>query len=103
MPPIIPRERFGAERRDLLRVGGILIGQARANPRPRLPEFQFAVVEVGASPSVIAALGSAVDVAGQCPLRVLRCRAVSGQLTCRTKSLRNRRRSAGRRSRWCGE
>ena len=48
MPPIIPRQRFGADRRDLLRVGDILIGQARANPRPCLPEFQFAVVEVGA-------------------------------------------------------
>jgi hypothetical protein len=74
MPPIIPRERFGAERRDLLRVGDILIGQARANPRPCLPEFQFAVVDVGAGPSVIAALRPAVDVAGPCPLRpVVRC------------------------------
>ena len=29
VPPIIPRERFGADHRDLLRVGDILIGQAR--------------------------------------------------------------------------
>jgi hypothetical protein len=64
MPPIIPRERFGADRRDPLRIGDILIGQARANPRPCLPEFQFAVVEVGAGLSVIAALRLAVDVAG---------------------------------------
>jgi hypothetical protein len=26
LPPIAPRERFGADRRDLLRVGDILIG-----------------------------------------------------------------------------
>jgi hypothetical protein len=74
MLPIIPRERFRADRRDLLRVDDILIGQARANPRPCLPEFQFAVVEVGAGPPVIAALRSAVDVAGPYPLRpVVRC------------------------------
>ena len=72
----LPRERFGVECRDLLRVGDILIGQARANPRPRIPEFQFAIVEVGAGPSVIAALRSAVDVAGPYPLRpVVRCSA----------------------------
>ena len=39
-----------------------------------LPELQFAVVEVGAGPSVIAALRSAVDMAGPCPLGpVVRC------------------------------
>jgi hypothetical protein len=76
LPPIVPRERFGASRRDLLRVGDILIGQARANPRPCIPEFQFAVVEVGAGPPVVTALWSAVDVAGPYPLRpVVRCPA----------------------------
>jgi hypothetical protein len=34
MPPIVPRERFGADCRDLLRVGDILIGQAGADARP---------------------------------------------------------------------
>jgi hypothetical protein len=43
MPPIIPRERFGAERRDLLRIGDILIGQARANPRPCVLEPRLRV------------------------------------------------------------
>jgi hypothetical protein len=56
LPPIVPRERFNADRRDLLRVGDILIGQARANPRPCLPEFQFSVVEVGAVAPVVITL-----------------------------------------------
>jgi hypothetical protein len=74
LPPIVPRERFNADRRDLLRVGDILIGQARANPRPCLPEFHFAVVEVAGAAPVVIALRSAVDVAGPCPLRpVVRC------------------------------
>src|SRR5580700_9192445 len=106
LPPIVPRKRFGADRRDLLRVGDILIGQARANPRPCLPEFQFAVVEVGAGPSVVTALRSAVDVAGPYPLRpVVRCPAAEqdpADRHARTRSLRNRRRSAGRRLRWRG-
>jgi hypothetical protein len=73
-PPIVPRKRFGADRRDPLRVGDILIGQARANPRPCLPEFRFAVVEVSAVAPVVITLRAAVDVAGPYPLRpVVRC------------------------------
>jgi hypothetical protein len=48
MPAIISRERFGADRRDLLRVGDILIGQAGADARPCVLELPLAVVEVGA-------------------------------------------------------
>ena len=76
LPPIVPRERFNADRRDLLRVGDILIGQARANPRPCLPEFRFAVVEVSAVAPVVITLRAAVDVARPYPLRpVMRCPA----------------------------
>jgi hypothetical protein len=74
MPTIIPRERFGAGRRDLLRVGDILIGQARANPRPCDLEPRLRVDEIGGGPPVVTALRSAVDVAGPCPLRpIVRC------------------------------
>jgi hypothetical protein len=74
MPPIIPRERFGADRSDLLRVGDILIGQARANPRPCDLEPRLRVDEIGGGAPVVTALRSAVDVAGPCPLRpIVRC------------------------------
>jgi hypothetical protein len=74
MPPIIRRGRFGAERRDLLRVGDILIGQARADARPRFLELRLSINEVAGAAPVVTALRSAVDVARPCPLRpVVRC------------------------------
>ena len=74
MPPIIPRERFSVERRDLLRVGDILIGQAGADARPCFLEPRLRVDEIGGVAPVATALRSAVDVAGPCPLRpVVRC------------------------------
>ena len=69
MPSIIPRERFGADRRDLLRVGDILIGQARANQRPCFLELRLGVNEIAGAAPVVTALRSAVDVAEPCPLR----------------------------------
>jgi hypothetical protein len=60
MPPTVPRERFGAERRDLLRIGDILIGQARANPRPCVLEPRLRVDEIGGVAPVVTALRSAV-------------------------------------------
>src|SRR5580704_599454 len=74
MPPTVPRERFGAERRDLLCIGDILIGQARANPRPCVLGPRLRVDEIGGVAPVVIALRSAVDVAEPYPLRpVVRC------------------------------
>jgi hypothetical protein len=56
MPPIIPRERFGAGRRDLLRVGDILIGQVCADTRPCiLLNLAFASTRSAALPRQIRA------------------------------------------------
>jgi hypothetical protein len=74
IPPIMPRERLGAERRDLLRVGNILIGQAGADARPCLLEPRLRVDEICGVAPVVTALRSAVEVAGPCPLwPVVRC------------------------------
>jgi hypothetical protein len=56
MPPIIPRERFSVERRDLLRVGDILIGQAGADARPCFLEPRLRVDEIGGVAPVVTAL-----------------------------------------------
>jgi hypothetical protein len=60
MPPIIPRERFGADRRDLLHVGDILIGQAGADARPCFLEPRLRVDEIGGVAPVVTALRSAL-------------------------------------------